>query len=206
MSSKSVLVVCVSLLLVSLIGCGAVTSDITFFQNEEWKADTTLVLNPQENAQLGATLEAELQKRAAQAKNEGLVLNWSKSKQDENTAYRITAEGAGWNELNKFAFDNQAELTTNGNQITVAYRSLGFGARALTLKLTGGSIVSSNADEVKGNTAIWYNLGSSLNGVQAVLTPASKSPISGVPCIGGAAILALIPFGLVRYTRRKHQT
>ncbi len=97
-------------LLFVLIGCGAVTSDITFYQNEEWKADTTLVLNPQENAQLGATFEAELQKRAAQAKNEGLTLNWSKSKQDENTAYRITAEGKGWQKLNEFAFSNSLTL------------------------------------------------------------------------------------------------
>lgn len=187
----------------ALIGCGAVTSDITFYQKEEWKADTTLVLNPQENAQLGATLEAELQKRVAQAKNEGLTLNWSKNKQDENTAYRVTAEGTSWNKLNEFAFNSQAVITTNGDQISVSYRDVGFGARAITIKLTGGSIVSSNADEVKGNTAIWYNLSSSPNGIQAVLTPASKSPIGGLPCIGGVAVLTFIPLGLIRYTRRR---
>ncbi|MCX7840896.1 MAG: hypothetical protein N2559_15785 [Anaerolineae bacterium] len=154
-----------------------------------------MILNPQETAQLGSTVEAELSKQAAKWKSQNVRYEWRKEKDDANTVYVITTEGRGWKLLNEMVFNSKASIQSTDKGVRVSYRESGLiGARATTLRLTGGKIISSNADEVKGNTAIWYNVKYG-DQVDVVLTEASKSPIP-IPCPGGLAILALLlPFG-----------
>lgn len=177
-----------------LTACGVIKADITLYGDEEWTADTELILTPQEVSMAGgeAALEAELQRKAAQLRQQNVRYNWRKQQKDGNSVYHFSIEGKGWAVLNNAVFSDQAEISsTNEGRIYFRYSPL-FAARVFTLRLTGGEIVSSNADEVRGSTAIWYNVVST-GYAEATMTPAMRL-ISrpSLPCLGSLGLVTLV--------------
>jgi hypothetical protein len=174
-----------------LTGCvGVIKADITLYSGEEWKANIDLTLTQQDVSMAGgeATIEAELQRQAAQLKQQGVRYSWRKERKEGNVVYLFSVEGKGWAVLNQAVFNGQAQIqSTKEGHVYFSYTPL-FAARAFTLRLTGGKILSSNADEVRGNTAIWYNV-ISTGYAKATLTEASRSSL---PCLGSVGLIVLL--------------
>ena len=174
-----------------LTGCvGDIKADITLYSGEEWKANIDLTLTQQDVSMAGGetAIEAELQRKAAQLKQQGVRYSWRKERKEGNVVYHFSGEGKGWAALNQAVFDSQAQIrSTEEGHVYFSYTPL-FAARTFTLRLTGGKIVSSNADEVRGNTAIWYNV-ISTGYAEATLTEATRSSL---PCLGSMGLMLLL--------------
>ncbi len=138
----------------------------------------------------------------------GYDASWEKSEALQgDITYTVLVDGAGWNSLADFmggvgpnAFDlptasvNVVELGDGSLHFTANMPPDmlgGFGAMLIptTMQVRGGRIISSNADETRGGTAIWHN---PTGYVEATLTPAST--INGV-VIGAMALIAVIVIG-----------
>jgi len=183
-------------------GCvGVIEADITLYSGEEWKADIDLILMQQDVSMAGgeAAIEAELRRQAAQLEQQGVRYSWRKERKEGNIVYHFSVEGEGWAALNQAVFNGQAQIqSTEEGHVYFSYTPL-FAARAFTLRLTGGKILSSNADEVRGNTAIWYNVVST-GYAEATLTEAARSPL---PCLGSVGfVVLLVPIGMFALRHR----
>jgi hypothetical protein len=202
MNARAILVAIVLVMAWGLVACGTLDARITLYQNQAWQAEIRMTLNAQETDQVGAMVEGELSKQAARWKSQNVRYEWRKEKDGNNTVYVITTEGKGWASLSQVVFDGKARIESTDRGVRLVLRDTGvISTRATTLRLTGGQIVSSNADEVKGNTAIWYNVQPGRT-VEAVLTEASRSPLP-VPCPGGTMVALLLPLGYYLH-RRTH--
>lgn len=193
------MLICATLLLVAVFSAacsvGAMDITITFNPNQEWKAESHWFLNQQEIAMLGTTADVELQKQAATLNARGVKYEWHKQNDGANTTYVITVDGKGLLLLNELIFNNRATIQSSGNTITLLYQEIGLsGFRPLTLRLTGGTIISSNADKVNGNTAIWYNLKYG-DTIEAKLTEASKGlSLDSIPEMLGTFFQGILNF------------
>lgn len=185
-----------------LTGCiGVIQADITLYSGEEWKANVDLILTQQDVSMVGgeATIEAELQRQVVQLRQQGVRYSWHKEYKEGNLIYHLSIEGKDWATLNQAVFNGQAQIQfTEEGYVHFWYMPV-FAGRAFTLRLTGGEILSSNADEVSGRTAIWYNVNST-GYAEATLTEATRLSL---PCLGIVVpILMLVPIGMLA-TRHK---
>jgi len=187
-----VIFVCVALV---LAGCGEVDSEVVFKPDERWSARVDMTLNPSEVAAFGGAtaLEARLKEQLDPLQRLALESRWSKDQHsDGSVTYHLSLDGKGYASLNQALFNNQAAIRTvtqdGQRQIHFSYTALSAGVRRFGLRLTGGRIVSSNADEVRGGTAIWRTWRGS---AEAVLTEASGLPDLALILGGGALALVL---------------
>ena len=195
----AVVITAISLL---LTGCvGVIEADITLYSGEKWKAKIDLTLTQQDVSMAGGepAIEAELQRQAAQLRQQCVRYSWRKEQTEGNVVYHFSVEGQGWAALNQAVFNNQAQIqSTEEGHIYFSYTPL-FAARAFTLRLRGGKILTSNADEVRGNTAIWYNV-ISTGYAEATLTEAAPSL---PPCLGSVGLIfLLIPLSMFAIRHR----
>ena len=190
-----------------LVGCGVIENHVTLYEGEEWEAEIQLSLTPVDLSMVGGAgvIEADLQKQAAQLEKQEIQFEWHREQHDDgSTTYCVSMEGKGLDQLNTAVFDDQATIDVESAQgkrlIHFTYSPSALEARSYTLSLTGGEIVSSNADRVEKNTAIWYNL---TGQAEARLTEASKG-LGAIPCLGSflGSIVILGIAGLV--VRRQH--
>ncbi|MBC7265160.1 MAG: hypothetical protein H5T64_12510 [Chloroflexi bacterium] len=194
------------LALLALTGCvGYVEAHITFYPQEEWKAEVRLSFTAQQVMQLGGeqAIEASLREQAATKLKEGDVrYTWKKEPQrDGGITYIVSIEGRGLQKLNETAFSGMATIyvdeSSRERRVVFSAMPAGLLGGTVSLRLTGGKIISSNADELKGNTAIWYNLtfGES---AEAVLTETSRTAL---PCPVSTALVVFV-MGLCLLWRR----
>ncbi len=174
-----------------LAGCAPIDFHSTFYNGEEWSVENRITLNPEQRSQQGAVIEAEIEKKAVEWRKRDIRYDWRIEKRDDNTAYVVNAAGRGWQTLNELVFDKRAmiQATNNPGEISFSYSSKD--ALPTSLRLTGRKIVSSNADEIRDNTAIWKNI-KSRERVEAVLTERSKFPLS-LTCLGGSTLFLFAP-------------
>lgn len=189
----------------ALVGCGAVETHVAFYLEERWDAKMGITLTASEIATLGgeAVLESELKKEMTKYKARGIEYSWNKSHgSDGSTTYNLSLNGRGWDALNELVFNNSARIYTDTSpgQRRIHFSYYGSGYRSFTLHLTGGRIISSNADETKGGTAIWYNV---IGSAEAVLTEASPVDVIGKVLIGLAVIGVILGAGILFRTRRR---
>jgi hypothetical protein len=120
-------------------------------------------------------------------------------------------KGKDFDGLNEMFFEGKAEVTEEAvdgqRQIKIrrTYSSNQIGSREI--KITGGDIVHSNADQVEGNTAIWHNP----DHLEVTLTEASKNSFLGWT-IGGLVtaglclgVLVVIAVGIAFFWYRRKQ-
>lgn len=124
----------------------------------------------------------------------GVTYEWHKEKDDPNFVYIITAAGKGFDLLNEFLFSGTGSIQLTSKGIQIDFQNAGLlNPRSATLRLTGGKIVESNADETQGNTAIWWNIKSG-DQVRVILTEASKSPLPFACPLGLLLVGIFVPF------------
>jgi len=175
--------------------CVSIQSNVTLYGGQRWKAEVRMTIPPQTISMLGSeeAVDAEMQKSIAKSKQDGdITYKWRKEKKDGSLIYTYTAQGTGWADLNSALFSGSATIVEGPKSGQVYFRKQVTADESIMinpygLRLTGGKIVSSNADEVKGNTAIWYNLATS-EYAEAVLTEAPSLP-GGVSCPAGAILV-----------------
>lgn len=188
------------ILLIGLSGCGEMDAHTTIFASEEWLSVIRVTLN---SVEAGLVSDADLSKEEAKWKARGMSYGWRKEKDDPKFVYIITASGKGLGLLNEFMFSNEGHVQTTSQGIQIDVQNQGLlNPRSLTLRFTGGKIVESNADEIQGDTAIWWDVKSG-DQVHVVLTEASKNPLP-IWCLLGLGVggmIVVIGFGVVLWKR-----
>ena len=188
-----------------LSGCGIVRTDVTFLQGGRWKASVRMTIPAQVLSMYGgeAGIDSLLQQQAGQ--------NWQQAEQvmkkergkDGSVTYVFNTEGAGLDDLNEKAFEGLATISQSPDgEISFSY-SPGLGAQMYGLSITGGRIISGNADEVKGNTAIWHDLMRS-GSAQVVVTEASGLGVNLGLAAAGVALVA-VALGVVLWSRKRER-
>ena len=194
----------VSLLGLMAVGCMAVGDadvHVTFYSGERWKAEVTSSLTWREVSTLGGQQEIEdylEDDLTRQALREGWKYSWrAEYPQGGGVSYIISAEGSGLETL-RGILGEQATIyvpDSGGSRRLVVHFTPTSPtlASSYTLQLTGGKIISSNADVVDGNTAIWYDLAYG-ESADAVLTEASSFAVGTlmVPLVGGAGCIGVL--------------
>ncbi len=194
-----------------LTACVSIQSDITLYRGEEWSAQIRMTVAQSVISWGGPTLDGEMQSMTAEMRRLGIDWTWRKELKESDTIYHVSAKGKGWDNLNQatqrlMGYGGATVTRIDGGHLSFQYTTAGssWSGGAHTLRLTGGKIISSNADEVKGNTAIWYNLQSQYGSggdALAVLTEATRTPI---PCPAGLGLVLLVmPVGLYAHTHAR---
>ena len=176
-----------------LSGCvGVITADVTLYSDEKWQANVDLTLTQEEVLMAGGeeAIESQLQFQIAEWEQQGNPGSWRKEYKEKNVIYHLSVQGEGWSALNRAVFNNQAQIRyiDRGRVYFFLPLQSAFAQQPLTLRLTGGKIISSNADEVSGRTAIWYDVRSK-GGAEATLTEAGQSSPA---CLGSVGLVVLL--------------
>jgi len=154
-------------------------------------------------------LDAGLNQIVAEYRAQGVQASWSKrSAGGGETAYTIRLEGTGWAQLQDVALtgmnmnasvvnlgDDQVRFSLEMEETTGEMEWLNYLAQS-TFHLRGGRIVSSNAHEVRGGRATWYNPQGTLI---AVVTPAKRFDFSNPWVIGGTAVVVVSAGAVAAY-------
>jgi hypothetical protein len=147
-------------------------------------------------------LDASLNQIVAEYRAQGVEASWSKRPAGGGEmAYTIRLEGTGWDRLQNVALSGmnmyasvvnlgddrvQFSLQMPVGETAEGMEFLNYLAQS-TFHLRGSRIVSSNAHEVRGGRATWYNPQS----ITAVVTPARRFDFSNPWVIGGTAVVVV---------------
>lgn len=151
---------CLSL---TLMGCLNLETTITIYDDESWEGAMSLDIPASTVELVGGMAEMEklLDEAKQEAKADGVdtdVWTWGPNG-DGGVTVEADTQGMGLETLEKDLFGRQADVSMNSRgQITIRSSELpelGFGTTVI--KISGGRIIDSNADEVQGGTAIWRN-------------------------------------------------
>ena len=187
-----------------LSGCGVLRNDITFQQGGRWRFTERVTIPAQMVSMYGgeAGLESALQEQAGSDSQELLKSVKIERGSDGSLTYVLNGEGEGVDDLNQKAFEGSATITRSpAGQIAFSYAPV-MGVQSYSLSIKGGKILSSNADEVKGNTAIWHDLVRSGTAEVVLLEPSGPEIPWGL--LGGGAVLLLVALvALILVSRRR---
>ncbi|GEM_PF-1546208 len=187
-----------------LTACGTVRNDIAFQQGGRWKFTERVTIPAQIVSMYGGQqgLESALQQQAASQGSEDLIKSAKVERgSDGSLTYVVSGEGEGVDVLNQKAFEGSATITRSPEgQIALSYSPV-MGVQSYSLSIKGGQIVHSNADEVKGNTAIWYDLVRS--GTAGIVLLEPTGPEIPVGLLGGGAVLLVAAVALILLSRRR---
>jgi hypothetical protein len=214
-----------------LTACSA-EIELTLYPEQEWMVTSTFTFDPRLMPEISvggdifagiglevgldtgafseAMLESSLNQLVAQYRSQGIEASWRKRQvRGGEIAYIVTAEGQGWDGLQAAVFqDIGLSLTQVGDEIyftlpaSADEMGLGFLLQQ-TFRLRGGRIISSNAQQVKGGTAIWYNPTTTL---EAVLTPAARFDLSHPVVIAGLVVIGLGAVGTAAFFLLRFRT
>jgi ribosomal protein L40E len=189
-----------------LSGCGILRTDITFLQGERWKASVRMTIPAQMVSMYGgeAGIDSLLQQQAQSEWQQLQQVMKKERGKDGSVTYVFSSEGSGLYDLNEKVFQGQASISRNPDGTIAFSYSPGWGAEMYGLSITGGKIISSNADQVKGNTAIWNDLIRS-GSAEVVLTESTGSNIN-LGLLGGGALLIMAAAALFLFARSRRQT
>lgn len=155
--------------------------------------------------------DASLNQIVAEYRAQGVRASWSKRPAGGGeTAYTIRLEGTGWARLRDVALTgmsmNASVVNLGNDQVRFSLETpMGETAEGMelsnymvesTFHLRGGRIVSSNAHEVRGGRATWYNPQGTLT---AVVTPARRFDFSNPWVIGGTAVVVVSAGAVAAY-------
>lgn len=193
---RHILIIGLCLVMSVLTGCTAKV-EVTFYKDEEWEAVQSLNFAPGEMWGGEAATDTQLEQTVSQWRAAGVEVEWRKEHPDDgSTTYIIEEKGRGYDTLLATVFNEGTTIYEDAEgQIHFEWHG-GGGLVTQEVRLTGGRIVSSNADQVQGSTAIWYNPTS----IEAVLTPGSRLNLGSTGLIGGivgVVLLALLAVGAV---------
>jgi hypothetical protein len=165
---------------VFLAGCGAdIDRHVTFYRDEAWKAEMEFGFPAEMLALIAASpesLEAEIEKQAADWETKGVQVDWNSRREDTTLIYTFDVEGEGLELLNEIVFEDDADMTAvevdGQRQIHFTYFTSGdfSAANSNTVTLEGSKIISSNGAALDGGTVQWVNHGGRM---EAVLTEKS---------------------------------
>jgi hypothetical protein len=188
-----------------LSGCGILRTDITFLQGERWKAIVRMTVPAQLLTMYGeAGIDSQVQQRAATDWQQLQQVMKKERGKDGSVTYVFTSEGVGLNDLNEKVFQGQATISRSSDGTIAFSYSPGWDAQMYGLSITGGKIVSSNADQVKGNTAMWNDLMRS-GSAEVVLTESTGSNLNLGLLVGGA-LLIVAAAAVFLFARSRRQT
>ena len=164
-----------------LSSCGGnAVQEVKFLADERWEAQTEIGLPVEALTFIGSTseIEQELDELIAQMETDGVEASWTTSRDDTTIVYTVSSEGTGYALLNRYVFDDDANITVaefEGNrQINFSYSTsrTAFSDGNYTLTLQGGEIISSNGILLDNDTVQWVNPSGRL---EATLTESSTS-------------------------------
>lgn len=186
-------------LLLLLAGCvGATDVQVTLQDGERWQLETRLTLSSDELALYGGADGFEEYIATAMEMQVGMGLeqleescNWRSERQGDDYCLVVSCEGQGWSKLGSLS--GLTVQTVEEGKLHVTYGPV-YGGRSHTFRLTGGRIETSNADEVKGGTAVWYNLVGA-GQARATVTEARRRRLPCCPSTLGLGAL-LVPLAL----------
>ncbi len=183
---RRVLTIGLGIVMLALVGC-TVKVEVTFYGDEAWEAVQRVNFAPGEMFGGEASTDMQIEQTVNEWRAMGIDVEWHKDHPgDGSTTYVIEEKGQGYDLLLATVFNEGVTLYEDAEgQIHFEW----YGSSGLVtqeVQLTGGRIISSDADAVQGNTAIWYNPES----IEAVLTPASRSVLGSVPLLG--VVLAIL--------------
>ncbi|HUW95020.1 MAG TPA: hypothetical protein VMW58_04480 [Anaerolineae bacterium] len=183
------------------IGVGDADVDVTFYSSEGWKASVTSSLTWQEVSRLGGQQYIEdylAEDLGEQAERQDWEYSWRvEYPEGGGVSYIVSAEGKGLETLRGILGDQAtiyAHESSGARRLVLHFSPVSpTPAGSYSLRVTGGKIISSNADIVDGNTAIWYDLSYGQT-ADAVLTEASTYGIGTllVPLAGGAGCIGVL--------------
>lgn len=181
---------CIALL--TLVGCTA-KIDVTFYKGEAWDAVQSINFAAGEMWGGEAATDTQIEQTINQWRAAGVEVEWRKEHPaDGSTTYIIEEKGQGYDTLLATVFNEGTTIYEDAEgQIHFEWHGGSGGLVTQEVRLTGGRIVSSNADQVQGGTAIWYNPTS----IEAVLTPSSRLNLGStllIVGIVGVVLLALL--------------
>jgi predicted enzyme related to lactoylglutathione lyase len=181
--------------LLLLAGCGTMDTEVTFYKGERWQTIMEVYLLPATVSMMGgeASLEAEMERSMPEVEDEEVEFSWEKERhEDGGVTYRFTIKGEGWDQLNEGVFDGRATITRDeSGQVHLSYYTMGdIGFTRTVMRLRGGKIISSNADRVEGDTAVWIDP----SRVEVVLTEKSSFGLGNtlLIAVGGSFCLVLV--------------
>lgn len=161
-----------------LSSCGArVEYNVSLYSGERWEAEMRVPVSSAQIALAGGEAEVDAALETSLAEKGQADLEWEKIREQDQIIYRLSSQGQGWENLNQEVFDGEATIHegSHSGEIYFRFEPLSLGLGEMPLRLTGKEIVSSNANQVDGGTAIWYDVLASYGGAEAVLIPTRRS-------------------------------
>jgi len=163
-----------------LSGCGGeVDREVTFFNDETWKANLKFIISEEAMASLGSPemIENELRNFVAEAEQEGLKASWKSRQEDRGYQYDINIEGQDLSLLNEVVFEGNARINRveiDGSQaisFTAAMTGDILSANQNTVTIHGGEILNGNGTMINDGTIQWVN---PTGTIEATLIPKGK--------------------------------
>ena len=204
----------------TLAGCVTGEAKLTLYRGDSWEGTFDFTIRREminlaggEEA-LDAQLQAGAEEELATGHIENLRASYEKIRSDDQAVtYRFSYSGDDLDSFNTMlegSGEVWSEESTDGKRLVHFHfapdlffsESQGLLA-AFSLSLTGGEIVSSNADKTEDGTAIWYDLAGGRT-AEATLTGAWKDPLGGFffPILGGLVAL-LVAIAIVLFARKR---
>jgi hypothetical protein len=180
--------------------------DLSLGLNEQWTMQTTLVLEQSTANLMLPQLEQKLSQTTEEYRQKGIAFSYQKLSPDEsgNIPIQVTMKGQGYDKLNTALGESAISIDGDGSSRVLNFRlSMGVtGAQSTEFTLHGGKILSSNGNQLDGNTVQWVNF-------PGVMTATMQEPslldyalwiVIGVSAlvIVFAAILLLVAWKLTR--------
>ncbi len=208
--TKVLFLTAISVAMLTLAGCGTAEGNITLYQGGRWEGDFDFSV-PREmltlaggEAALDAEMQAGMEKEMAEA--QGVQFSWQKTRSDdEGITYRFSMAGNDLESLNA-ALEDDGEVWVEegpGGKRLINFRFTPDAEGTMMrfrFSLTGGEIISSNADRIEGGTATWYDLSGGRT-AEATLTEAPTGPLGGffLPLLGGLALIGVVVIAAVAF-------
>jgi len=185
-------------------GCGIMRNDVTFLKGGRWSAQARITIPAQVLSMYGgeagfeSLMQQQLDADEWKLFQQGIKVERSK---DGSITYLMARQGTDLDSLNDELFSGLANISRRPDGTIEFYYAPGWGAQAYGLRLTGGRILSSNADEIKGNTAIWNDLMRS-GSAEAVLTESTGASVNP-GLLGAGAVLIVAAVALYSFARSR---
>jgi len=189
-----------------LAGCGTADTEVTLYEGEKWQCVGRLVV-PVEMVEMEGG-EEDLDSRVLSILEEyreaapEVEISWDKEYEGQDVVYCFTLDGTGWELLDQLVFRSAGSIVKEDGKVHIRYLIPAYEEleelvySSFTLK--GGKIISSNADETIGGSAIWHNpMGTT---IEAVLVEKAQTNWLVIVCF--ALVFAVAGTMIFRSLRR----
>ncbi len=207
--SKGSVLVIITILALLLSSCATVREELTLKPDEEWNVRMSMLIPASTVSLIGAdqitSQQSEWEKQAKEWEVKGVTASLeTKTEKNGDVTYSVVMSGKGLALLSETAFSGESILTPadkgryNFHADAGDLSSLTQAGGSFTFVLKAGSIRSSNATTVKGNTATWENPTAPME-AEVTLSGSSSGLLIGLIVV---VVLAVIVAALVLLYRR----